>query len=80
MFMPWKLRIEKMPGKLLKGDWTPKFIASITIVGFLTYIFMITIYPINEDADDAINLILGYFSGIASAIVSFYYGSSNKKE
>ena len=63
-----------------KGDWTPKFIASITIVGFLTYIFMITIYPINEDADDAINLILGYFSGIASAIVSFYYGSSNKKE
>ena len=62
------------------ADWTPKFIATITVIGFLIYIFMITIYPINEDADDAINLILGYLSGVVASITSYYYGSSNKKE
>jgi hypothetical protein len=27
-----------------------------------------------------VNLILGYFSGIASAVISFYFGASNKAE
>ena len=61
-------------------DWTPRFLGSVTVLGFMGYIFLITIYPVNENADDVVNLILGYFSGIASAVISFYFGASNKAE
>ena len=60
------------------GDWTPKFLGSLTVVGFIGYIFMITAYPIDDASDDIVMLILGYLSGIASAVISFYFGSSNK--
>ena len=60
------------------GDWTPKFLGSLTVVGFISYIFMITAYPIDDASDDIVMLILGYLSGIASAVISFYFGSSNK--
>ena len=58
-------------------DWTTKFLGSITVLGFMGYIFLITLYPVNENADDVVNLILGYFSGIASAVISFYFGASH---
>ena len=60
------------------NDWTPKFLGSLTLVGFIGYIFMITAYPIDDSSDDIVMLILGYLSGIASAVISFYFGSSNK--
>lgn len=60
------------------SDWTPKFLGSLTVVGFIGYIFMITAYPIDDASDDIVMLILGYLSGIASAVISFYFGSSNK--
>ena len=58
-------------------DWTTKFLGSVTVLGFMGYIFLITLYPVNENADDVVNLILGYFSGIASAVISFYFGASH---
>ena len=39
---------------------------------------MITAYPIDDSSDDIVMLILGYLSGIASAVISFYFGASNK--
>ena len=65
--------------KRFSGDWTPKFLGSLTVVGFIGYIFMITVYPIDDSSDDIVMLILGYLSGIASAVISFYFGSSNKQ-
>jgi len=64
--------------KTFSGDWTPKFLGSLTVVGFIGYIFMITAYPIDDSSDDIVMLILGYLSGIASAVISFYFGASNK--
>jgi len=58
-------------------DWTPKFLGIITIVGFLSYIFMVTVYPVDDANDDTIMLIIGQISGIATAVISFYFGSSN---
>ena len=61
------------------SDWTPKFLGSLTLVGFIGYIFAITAYPIDDSSDDIVMLILGYLSGIAS-VISFYFGSSNKEK
>ena len=60
------------------ADWTPRFLCTLTLGGFIGYIFLVTIYPIEDTSDDIVMLILGYMSGIASAVVSFYFGSSNK--
>jgi hypothetical protein len=58
-------------------DWTPRFLGIITMLGFLSYIFMVTVYPVDDANDDTIMLIIGQISGIATAVISFYFGSSN---
>ena len=62
------------------GDWTPKFLGTLTIIGFIGYIFMITAFPVDDASDDIVMIILGYLSGIASAVISFYFGASNKQD
>jgi len=64
-------------------DWTARIIGIGTIAGFLGYIFMVTIQPPDQTSEGLINLVLGYLGGLASAIISFYFGASNtddKKE
>ena len=63
-----------------KGDWTPKVFGLISLTGFLAYIFLVTIQPPDQNSEAVINLVLGYFGGVISAIVSYFYGSSNKRE
>jgi NAD/NADP transhydrogenase beta subunit len=60
-------------------DWTPRILGVMTIMGFFGYIGMITLYPIDDASDDVVMLIIGSLTGIASAVISFYFGSSNKK-
>ena len=62
------------------NDWTPKFLGSLTLVGFIGYIFMITAYPIDDSSDDIVMLILGYLSGIASAVISFTSDQVTRKK
>ena len=62
-----------------KDDWTPKFLGSLTIVGFFSYIGIITMYPVADASDDIVMLIIGSLTGIATAVISFYFGSSHKK-
>ena len=78
MFMLYKPKDIQDARKTFGNDWTPKFLGSLTVVGFIGYIFMITAYPIDDSSDDIVMLILGYLSGIASAVISFYFGASNK--
>jgi hypothetical protein len=63
--------------KNFSGDWTAKFLGIMCLMGFFGYIFLVTIVPPNDMSDDIVMLILGYMSGIASAVVSFYFGASN---
>ena len=63
--------------KNFAGDWTPKLLGALCLLGFFAYIFLVTINPPNDMSDDIVMLILGYMSGIASAVVSFYFGASN---
>lgn len=61
-------------------DWTARAIAIGSMLAFIGYIFLVTIQPPNQDSEAVTNLVLGYLGGTISAIVSFYFGSSEKKE
>jgi hypothetical protein len=61
-------------------DWTPRILGVMTIMGFFGYIGMITLFPVDDASDDVVMLIIGSLTGIASAVISFYFGSSNKRD
>ena len=61
-------------------DWTAKIIGIATLGGFLGYIFLITLMPPEANSEALVNLVLGYLGGLASAIISFYFGASNKQD
>ena len=61
-------------------DWTSKIIGVLVICGFLGYIFTVTIMPPSENSDTIVSLVLGYLGGLASAIISFYFGASHTSD
>lgn len=63
-------------GKFSK-DWTARIMGIATVGGFLGYIFLVTIQPPEQNSEALINLVLGYLGGLASAVISFYFGASN---
>ena len=58
-------------------DWTARIMGIATVGGFLGYIFLVTIQPPEQNSEALINLVLGYLGGLASAVISFYFGASN---
>ena len=58
-------------------DWTARIMGIATLGGFLGYIFLVTIQPPEQNSEALINLVLGYLGGLASAVISFYFGASN---
>ena len=61
-------------------DWTARIMGIATVGGFLGYIFMVTIQPPEQNREALINLVLGYLGGLASAVISFYFGASHKSD
>ena len=61
-------------------DWTPRIMGIAVVGGFMGYIFLVTLQPPEQNSEALINLVLGYLGGLASAVVSFYFGASNKKD
>ena len=61
-------------------DWTARIIGIAMVGGFLGYIFLVTLQPPEQNSEALINLVLGYLGGLASAVISFYFGASNKQE
>ena len=59
-------------------DWTARIMGLAVISGFLGYIFLVTLQPPEQNSEALINLVLGYLGGLASAIISFYFGASHK--
>tara|TARA_R100000781_G_scaffold94519_1_gene58839 strand:- start:303 stop:770 length:468 start_codon:yes stop_codon:yes gene_type:complete len=66
--------------KTFASDWTSKFMGLLVICGFLGYIFLVTLQPPEQNSEALINLVLGYLGGLASAIISFYFGASHTKD
>ena len=62
---------------MFSKDWTARIIGITVVGGFMGYIFLVTIMPPEQNSEALINLVLGYLGGLASAIISFYFGASN---
>ena len=58
-------------------DWTARIMGISVVGGFMGYIFLVTLQPPEQNSEALINLVLGYLGGLASAVVSFYFGASN---
>ena len=65
---------------IFSKDWTARVIGVSIIGGFLGYIFLVTLQPPEQNSEALINLVLGYLGGLASAIISFYFGASNTND
>lgn len=61
-------------------DWTAKLIGIVMVVFFCSYIAMVTLMPPEQNSMELINLVLGYLGGLVSAVISFYFGASQKQE
>jgi len=61
-------------------DWTTRFMGLITLSGFMGYIFLVTLQPPEQNSEALINLVLGYLGGLASAVISFYFGASHSPD
>jgi hypothetical protein len=61
-------------------DWTARIMGIATVGGFLGYIFLVTLQPPEQNSEALINLVLGYLGGLASAVISFYFGASNTSD
>ncbi len=70
--------IQDARGKFSK-DWTSRIIGVTVVGGFMGYIFLVTLQPPDQNSEALINLVLGYLGGLASAVISFYFGASNAK-
>ena len=65
---------------MFSKDWTARIIGIVVIGGFMGYIFLVTIQPPEQNSEALINLVLGYLGGLASAIISFYFGASHTND
>ena len=65
---------------MFSKDWTARVIGVAIIGGFLGYIFLVTLQPPEQNSEALINLVLGYLGGLASAIISFYFGASHTSD
>jgi hypothetical protein len=63
--------------KKFSRDWTPRILGTVTLTGFFGYIFLVTLQPPDSTSDTIVSLVLGYLGGLASAVISFYFGASN---
>lgn len=61
-------------------DWTAKLIGVVMVLFFCAYIAMITVMPPEQNSMELINLVLGYMGGLVSAVISFYFGASQKQD
>ena len=71
--------IQDARGKF-SGDWTARIMGLVVVGGFMGYIFLVTLQPPEQNSEALINLVLGYLGGLASAIISFYFGASHSKK
>jgi hypothetical protein len=63
-------------GKFSK-DWTARIMGITVVGGFMGYIFLVTLQPPEQNSEALINLVIGYLGGLASAVISFYFGASH---
>jgi hypothetical protein len=64
----------------MNKDWTARAIALGSVTTFAGYVFLVTVQPPDANSEAVINLVLGYLGGMVSAVISFYFGASQKQD
>lgn len=59
-------------------DWTARVIGLIMVLFFCSYVALVTVLPPEQNSMELTNLVMGYLGGLVSAVVSFYFGASQK--
>ena len=63
--------------KVFGTDPIPKVFAMVALVGFLGYVFLVTMQDPASNDDAIVNLVLGYLGGLVSGISAFFFGANN---
>ena len=63
--------------KVFGDDPIPKLFAMLALVGFLAYVFLVTMQEPESNDDAIVNLVLGYLGGLVSGISAFFFGANN---
>jgi len=63
--------------KVFGNDPIPKLFAMVALVGFLGYVFLVTMQDPESNDDAIVNLVLGYLGGLVSGISAFFFGANN---
>ena len=61
-------------------DPIPKLFAMIALVGFLGYVFLVTLQDPDSNDDAIVNLVLGYLGGLVAGISAFFFGANNSSK
>ena len=64
--------------QFLSKDWITKAIAMIAVISFFGYIGVVTFVPFATPLNmEFVNLAVGWLGGVASSVMSYYFGSSS---
>jgi len=66
--------------KVFGDDPIPKLFAMLALVGFLGYVFLVTLQDPASNDDAIVNLVLGYLGGLVSGISAFFFGANNNRK
>ena len=50
------------------------------MLGFIGYIFYITIFPVSDASDDIVMLAVGSLTAASSVVLAYFFGSSQDKD
>lgn len=59
-----------------RRDWVPALLAFFTLSGFFGSLAAMLFFAPPEGTQEALYILLGYLGGMASSVVTYYYGSS----
>ena len=66
--------------KVFGDDPIPKLFAMLALVGFLAYVFLVTMQEPESNDDAIVNLVLSYLGGLVSGISAFFFGANNSRK
>ena len=66
--------------KVFGDDPIPKLFAMLALVGFLAYVFLVTMQEPESNDDAIVNLVLGYLGGLVSGSSAFFFGANNSRK
>jgi len=69
-------RADARQREISTGDNAPKILATVTVTGFFTTLYVIAFVSIPESAQQPVNILLGALTALLIQVGNYYFGSS----